>query len=39
VVQPGRIYVFATNIQAADGAWGKKARELTEKILTESGLL
>jgi bla regulator protein BlaR1 len=39
VVKPGRTFVFATNIQAADGAWGKKARELTEKLLTESGLL
>lgn len=39
VVHEGQPYVFATNIQAADGAWGKKAREITEHILQESGLL
>ncbi|PWU03766.1 MAG: class D beta-lactamase [Candidatus Melainabacteria bacterium] len=39
VVQPERIYVFATNIQANDDAGGRKARELTEKILAEAGLI
>jgi len=35
VAQPERIYIFATNIQAPDGASGIKARELTEQLLTE----
>jgi bla regulator protein BlaR1 len=39
VVQPGRTYIFATNIKAPDGAWGPKARELTKHILTSAGLL
>jgi len=39
VVHEGQPYVFATNIQSADGAWGKQAREITEQILQESGLL
>jgi bla regulator protein BlaR1 len=39
VVQPDNTYIFATNIKAADGAWGKKARELTEKLFTKAGLL
>ncbi len=39
IAQPGRTYVFATNIQAADAASGRKARELTRKVLTEAGLL
>ena len=33
VVHDGHPYVFATNIQAKDGAWGKRAREITESIL------
>jgi beta-lactamase class D len=39
VVHEGKPYVFATNVQADDGAWGSKAREITEKILQTSGLL
>jgi bla regulator protein BlaR1 len=39
VVQPERICIFATNIQGRDGASGLKARELTEKILQEAGLI
>jgi len=31
-------YFFATNIQAADGASGRKAREISEGILHEAGL-
>ncbi len=34
LAQPERTYIFATNIQAPDGAWGKTASELTMKILT-----
>jgi len=33
------VYVFATNIEGEDGASGKKAREITETILKEMGLL
>lgn len=32
-------YAFATNIQAKDGALGRKAREITEQILIDRGLL
>ena len=39
LVQPEHTYVFATNIQAADGASGKQARQLTLDILTKAGLL
>ncbi len=39
VVHEGRPYVFATNLQASDGAFGKKAREITESILEDAGLL
>jgi bla regulator protein BlaR1 len=39
VVTPFHVYIFATNIQAADGAQGKKARQLTETILAEDNLL
>jgi len=39
VVQPGRIDIFATNIRGRDDASGIKARELTEKILKEAGLI
>jgi bla regulator protein BlaR1 len=39
VVQPERIYVFATNIQGRDDGGGIKARELTEKVLAESGII
>ena len=39
VVQPKRIYVFATNIQAADGASGMKAKEITKQILEKMDLL
>ena len=35
----GRYYVFATNIEAADGANGGKAREITKSILKEMGIL
>ena len=39
--QQGRpvLYVFATNIEAADGANGGKAREITKLILKEMGIL
>jgi beta-lactamase class D len=39
VVHDGQPYIFATNIQGTDDTWGKKAREITEQILQESGLL
>lgn len=39
VIHDGRPYVFATNIQGEDGAWGKQAREITEQILHTAGLL
>ena len=39
VVHDKHVYVFATNIQGSDGAWGPKAREITENILTENGYL
>lgn len=39
VVHDGQPYVFATNIQAEDAAGGKKAREISEEILGEAGLL
>ena len=39
VEQSSTTCVFAVNIQAAKGASGIKARELTETILTNSGLL
>lgn len=39
LVQPEHTYVFTTNIQAADGASGKQARQLTLEILTKAGLL
>ena len=37
--QGRRYYVFATNIEAADGANGGKAREITKSILKEMGIL
>ena len=37
VNKDGRYYVFATNIEAADGANGGKAREITKSILKEMG--
>lgn len=39
VVHDGKPYVFATNIQSSEGAFGKKAREITESILQDAGLL
>lgn len=39
VVHAGKPYIFATNIEASDGALGRKARSITEEILHESGLL
>ena len=39
VVQPSGIHIFATNIQAADGAWGLKAKEITKQILKKLDLL
>jgi len=39
VVRPGKVYVFASNIQAADRAYGKKARQLTESILRAVSIL
>jgi beta-lactamase class D len=39
VVQPGRIYIFATNIQANDNAYGPQAREITKNILSAASLL
>ena len=39
VNKDGRYYVFATNIEAADGANGGKAREITKSILKEMGIL
>ena len=38
VVTKNGTYPFATNIRGK-GAWGKKAREITEKILEKQGLL
>lgn len=35
----GRLYVFATNIEAQDGAFGGKAREITKAIAKDLGLL
>lgn len=39
VVRKDRTYVFATNIQAKEEAFGKKAKQLTISILEKSGLL
>ena len=39
VVHPGRVYVFATNIKAEDGASGPRAKEIAKKIFTENNLL
>lgn len=39
VKHDGNTYVFATNIQAKDGALGRKARAITEAILHQRGLL
>lgn len=39
VEQPNRCYVFATNISARDGADGAKAREITEHLLKQRGIL
>lgn len=39
VVRPDRTYVFATRIEGQDGAGGKKAREITIRLLQEAGLL
>ena len=39
VVRPDRTYVFATRIEGTDGAGGKKAREITIRLLQEAGLL
>jgi beta-lactamase class D len=39
VVQPHGVYIFATNIQADDGAWGQKAKEITREILERVELL
>lgn len=39
VVHDGHPYVFATNIKAADGALGRKARQITEKILSDADLM
>ncbi len=38
VIHDGKPYYFATNIRG-EGAWGKKAREITEFLLTKQGLL
>lgn len=35
----GKLYVFATNVEAEDGANGGKAREITKSIAKELGLL
>ena len=35
--QDGRYYVFATNIETADGANGGKAREITKSIPEGNG--
>jgi beta-lactamase class D len=39
VVQPSAIHIFATNIQADNGAWGPKAKEITRQILEKMDLL
>lgn len=39
VVSPQHVWVFATNIRAADGAWGPKAREIVEAALQKLDLL
>lgn len=39
VVHDKKPYVFACNVQADDQAWGRKARDITETILTKAGLL
>lgn len=36
---PDKLYVFATNVEAADGASGVKAREITQAIARDKGLL
>ena len=38
VKKDGKEYVFATNIEAKDGAWGSKAREISTEILKSLGL-
>jgi beta-lactamase class D len=39
VVQPSGIHIFATNIQADNGAWGPKAKAITKQILEKMDLL
>ncbi len=39
VVQANGVHIFATNIEAADGAWGPKAKEITRQILEKMELL
>jgi bla regulator protein BlaR1 len=39
VVHDNKPYAFACNVQADDHAWGRKAREITESILSKAGLL
>jgi beta-lactamase class D len=37
--QPDDVYVFAANISAPDGAWGKRARAIAEAVLKQRGIL
>lgn len=39
VVHNGHPYAFATNIKSKDNAWGRRARDITEKILVDAKLL
>jgi beta-lactamase class D len=39
VVHNNHAYIFATNLQGDDGAWGVKAKEITISILEDAGLL
>ncbi len=39
VVHDGHPYVFATNIKSKDNAWGRRARDITERILVDAKLL
>ncbi len=38
VKKDGKEYVFATNIEGKDGAWGPKAREISTDVLKSLGL-
>lgn len=39
VVHDGHPYAFATNIKSKENAWGRRARDITEKILVDAKLL